>query len=312
MPCITHFINPLLMKTIVIAGGSGFLGQILKTYFTQKNYCVYILTRQPKVDNDIYWDGQSLGKWTTYLERADVLINLSGRSVDCRYNNKNKQAIYDSRIESTNVLGLAINLCDYPPKTWINSSTATIYEHSLDKAMTEHNGIIGSDFSMNIAKSWESAFNSIVNPKTRKIILRTSIVFGKNGGALKPLSQLTILGLGGRNGNGKQMVSWIHELDFARAIEYLINDHRLSGVFNLSSPNPVTNNSLMKHLRTVKKIPVGIGQPTWLVKLGARLMQTEEELVLKSRFVLPKRLLESGFKFRFEEIDQALSDLLRD
>ncbi len=300
------------MKTIVIAGGSGFLGQILKTHFTQKNYNVYILTRQPKFDNDIYWDGQSLGKWTQCLEQADVLINLSGRSVDCRYNDKNKQAIYDSRIESTNVLGLAINLCDHPPKTWINSSTATIYEHSLDKAMTEYNGDIGSDFSMNIAKSWEHAFGSIVNPKTRKIILRTSIVFGKNGGALKPLNKLTSLGLGGRNGNGKQMVSWIHELDFARAIEYLINDQHLSGVFNLSSPNPVTNSTLMMHLRNIKRIRIGIGQPIWLVKLGARLMQTEEELVLKSRFVLPERLLESGFIFRFEEIDQALSDLLRD
>lgn len=165
---------------------------------------------------------------------------------------------------------------------------------------------------MNIAKSWEAAFNSIVNPKTRKIILRTSIVFGKQGGALKPLSQLTSLGLGGRNGNGKQKVSWIHELDFARAIEYLIIDQSLTGVFNLSSPNPVSNNSLMKQLRIVKKVPFGIGQPVWLVKLGARLMQTEEELVLKSRFVLPSRLLESGFEFRFDKIDDALLDLLRD
>ncbi len=300
------------MKTVVIVGGSGFLGQILKSYFTQKAYKVYTLTRHPKFDNDLYWDGKTLGKWTQYLEHADVLINLSGRSVDCRYNDTNRKAIFDSRIDSTNVLGLAINLCDNPPKIWINSSTATIYKHSLDKAMNEHDGEIGNDFSMNIAKSWEAAFNSIVNPKTRKIILRTSIVFGKHGGALKPLSQLTSLGLGGRNGNGRQKVSWIHELDFARAIEYLIKNQSLNGVFNLSSPNPISNNVLMKQLRTVKKVPFGLGQPIWLVKLGARLMQTEEELVLKSRFVLPSRLLESGFEFRFDKIEGALIDLLRD
>lgn len=300
------------MKTIVIAGGSGFLGQVLKTYFMKKNYSVYTLTRHPKLDNDIYWDGKSLGIWTQYLEQADVLINLSGRSVDCRYNDKNKKAIYDSRIESTEVLGLAVNLCDNPPKIWLNSSTATIYEHSIDKKMTERKGHIGNDFSMNIAKSWEDTFTTIVNPKTRKIILRTSIVLGKNGGALKPISRLTMMGLGGRNGNGKQKVSWIHELDFVRAIEFLIASTDLSGVFNLSSPNPITNNHFMNTLRKVMSIPIGIPQPTWLVKFGAFLLQTEEELVLKSRYVIPERLLECGFDFRFNKIDHALSDLLRD
>ena len=299
------------MKTIIIAGGSGFLGQVLETYFVEKQYKVKILTRYPKRDNDIYWNAIDLGDWQRELENVDALINLTGKSVDCRYTEENKKAIYNSRIDTTNLLGLAINLCEHPPKTWFNSSTATIYRHSISKQMTEETGEIGDDFSMNIAKSWEEAFYSITNPKTRKIALRTSIVMGKNGGALTPLKTLTKFGLGGKQASGAQKVSWIHELDFARAIMFLMKNESLQGNFNLSVINPTNNKTLMKSMRTVLGIPFGISHPIWLLNLGAKLIGTEPELVLKSRNVIPKRLLNNGFKFKFENIEIALTNLLK-
>ena len=299
------------MKTIIIAGGSGFLGQVLESYFSQREYKVKILTRNPINENDIYWNAQDLGEWTKYLENADVLINLTGKSVDCRYTEANKKLIYDSRIDSTHTLGLAINLCENPPKIWFNSSTATIYEGSLTYKNDEETGIIGDDFSMNIAKSWEAAFYSITTPKTRKIVLRTAIVMGKNGGAILPLKRLTQFGLGGKQASGDQKVSWIHETDFARAIEFLIENNRLSGTFNLSVPNPTNNKTLMTSLRKNLKIPFGISHPKWLLELGAKLIGTETELVLKSRNVIPKRLLESGFNFKYDNLNLALIDLFK-
>jgi len=299
------------MKTIIIAGGSGFLGQVLENYFSSKGYKIKILTRKPTKENHIYWDAKTLGDWTSLLEKTDGLINLTGKSVDCRYTIKNKKLIYDSRVESTGVLGNAINKCKNPPKVWFNSSTATIYRHSLDKKMTEATGEIGNDFSMNIAKSWEKAFNEIKNPKTRKIILRTSIALGKKGGALIPLRNLTKFGLGGKQGLGNQKVSWIHELEFARAVEFLLNDEKLNGIFNLSVPEPTDNKTLMKTLRKTMNISFGITHPIWLLKLGAFFIGTETELVLKSRNVIPERLLKNGFKFKFTDHKIALNDLIK-
>ncbi|MDD7886396.1 TIGR01777 family oxidoreductase [Flavivirga sp. 57AJ16] len=298
------------MKTIIIAGGSGFLGQILKEYFSKKEYLVKILTRNPKHENDIYWNAKDLGKWTKELENIEGLINLTGKSVDCRYTEKNKKIIYSSRINSTHVLGLAINLCENPPKIWMNSSTATIYKHSMNKEMTEEHGDIGDDFSMNIAKSWEKAFNAITNPKTRKIILRTSIVLGKNGGALMPLKKMTKFGLGGKHGIGNQKVSWIHELDFVKILDFLIEHKNLSGVFNICVPKPTDNCTMMKSLRKVLKAPFGMPHSKPLLELGAKLIGTETELVLKSRNVIPKRLLINGYAFKYINIESALFNLL--
>lgn len=299
------------MKTIIIAGGTGFLGQVLKNYFIKKGYLVKTLTRNPVNKDDIYWDAKNFDDWTKELENLDILINLTGKSVDCRYNKKNKILIYNSRIDSTNILGKAINKCKVPPKVWINSSTATIYQHSLDKQMDEENGVIGNDFSMNIAKSWEATFNSIANTETRKIILRTSIVLGKKGGALIPLKRLTKLGLGGKQGKGDQKVSWIHEIDFARAINFIIEKETLSGTFNITAPNPTNNKALMQSLRNVLKIPFGLNHPIWLLKIGAKIIGTETELVLKSRNVIPLRLLNNGFKFKFSNIEDATKNLLK-
>jgi uncharacterized protein (TIGR01777 family) len=298
------------MQTIIIAGGTGFLGQVLETYFSKKGYAIKILTRKPIKQNHVYWNAKDLEDWTTTLENAHVLINLTGKSVDCRYTDINKKLIHDSRIDSTHALGLAVNLCENPPKLWMNMSTSTIYEDSYTKQMTETDGDIGNDFSMNIAKSWELAFNSITTPKTNKVILRTSIVLGKNGGALIPLKRLTQFGLGGKQWHGKQKVSWIHETDFARSIDFII-EAQLEGTFNIVSPKPITNNYLMKILRQVLHIPFGISHPKWLLKLGAQIIGTETELVLKSRNVIPKNLIANGFKFKYIKIDDALHALVK-
>ncbi|MGJ8549689.1 TIGR01777 family oxidoreductase [Winogradskyella wichelsiae] len=296
------------MKTIIIAGGTGFLGQVLENYFTSNGYDIKILTRKPIKSNHIYWNAKNLDQWTKVFEDADVLINLTGKSVDCRYTEANKKRIHDSRIDSTNVLGKAILKSKKPPKVWLNMSTSTIYEDSYQKQMTEENGDVGNDFSMNIAKSWEATFNNIETPHTRKVILRTSIVLGKNGGALIPLKQLTKFGLGGKQWHGKQKVSWIHETDFARAIDFLI-ENNLNGVFNIVSPKPTTNAKLMTTLRKSFKVPFGIPQPKWLITFGAKLIGTEPELVLKSRNVIPEKLINNGFTFKHQSIGQAISNL---
>lgn len=297
------------MKTIIIAGGTGFLGQILEQHLSQKGYTIKLLTRHPKQKHHIYWNAKDLDEWTEALENCEALINLAGRSVDCRYNDSNKKQIYDSRINSTLILGKAIQSCKHPPKVWLNSSTATIYEHSLNKEMDEVNGDIGDDFSMNIAKSWEDAFNSVTTLKTRKVILRTAIVLGKNGGAFMPLKQLTKLGLGGKQATGNQKISWIHEQDFAAIVSFLITKEHL-GVFNVVSPKPVTNNYFMGQLRKALGVPFGISQPKWILKLGAMLIKTETELVLKSRNVIPKRLTDLGFKFQYTNLDKAFNNLI--
>ena len=297
------------MKTIIIAGGSGFLGQVLESYFSQNGYEVKLLTRNPQKDNHIAWDGEHLGLWTLQLESAYALINLSGKSVNCRYNKRNKKRIYSSRIDSTNLLGLAINLCDNPPAVWVNASTATIYRHSLDKEMDETTGETGNDFSMNIARSWEKAFFDITNPKTRKIAIRTAIVLGKRGGALIPLKRLVRFGMGGKQGNGDQKVSWMHEQDFARAVEFLLASG-LDGVFNLTVPKPINNKQLMKTLRQAMNIPIGIPQHKCLLTLGAMIIGTETELILKSRNVIPERLMKHGFTFQYPTIKTALKQLV--
>lgn len=297
------------MKTLIIAGGTGFLGQVLESYFSKKEYNIKILTRKISKANHVYWNAKDSGEWIQTLEGADILINLTGKSVDCRYTEANKKLIHDSRIDSTNILGKAINKSKNPPKAWLNMSTSTIYEDSYKKQMTEENGDIGNDFSMNIAKSWEAAFNSIETPHTRKVILRTSIVLGKNGGALIPLKRLTQFGLGGKQWHGKQKVSWIHETDFARAIDFLIKE-QLEGTFNIVSPKPTTNAFLMKTIQKALKVPFGISHPKWLLQFGAKLIGTESELVLKSRNVIPDKLLKKGYEFKFTAIEDAISALV--
>ncbi len=302
------------MKKIVIAGGSGFLGQVLAQYFEDKYDKIIIFSRKEKESfNNIHyvaWDATHIGDWANALENADVLINLTGRSVDCRYNENNKKLILDSRVNATEILGHAIRLCNNPPKIWLNSSTATIYRHSLDKEMNEEMGEVGNGFSVGVATAWEQSFFDQVTPKTRKVALRTAIVLGKKGGALKPIANLVKSGFGGKQGSGNQYFSWLHEDDFARAVHFIIKKNDLEGVFNLVAPKPTTNKQLMQTIRKVLKTPFGIPLPKWLLEIGAVLIQTETELVLKSRRVVPKRLIDEGFIFKYHDLTKSLNHLL--
>lgn len=300
------------MKKLVIAAGTGFLGNVLVNHFSGRAEAIVVLTRGKAATKNnvkyVHWDAKALTGWERELEGADVLVNLAGKSVDCRYTEKNKGEIMASRIDSTAILNKAVLQCTNPPRHWLNSSTATIYRHSTDKQMDEATGEIGFDFSMNVAKAWERAFYQTETPNTLKTALRTSIVLGKDGGAYIPLKRLAKFGMGGRQGSGNQFVSWIHEVDFARAVEYII-DHELVGEVNVVSPTPVRNAEFMTKLRDSLRAPFGIATPEPLLRLGAKLIGTEPELVLKSRNVIPGRLLESGFEFKYGDLEQALKAL---
>lgn len=294
---------------IIIAAGTGFLGQNLEKYFTKKGNEVYILTRNPKRKNEILWNAKTLGEWKDLLENADVLINLTGKSVDCRYTEKNKKEIYSSRIESTKVLQQAVDNCINKPKVWLNASSATIYVHSETHLNTEENGIIGDDFSMNICKSWEKEFFTIKNENVRKVALRTSIVLGNNGGAFPKLKLITRLGLGGKQGRGNQNVSWIHIDDFCKAVEYIINHENIVGAINITAPNPLSNEEFMRKLRQQMKAPFGLNAPVWQLEIASIFLKTETELLLKSRNVYPEKLMKSGFEFSYPNIESTFKNL---
>ncbi|WP_445710108.1 TIGR01777 family oxidoreductase [Flavobacterium sp.] len=301
------------MKKIIIAAGTGFLGQVLVNYFKKEYTEIVVLTRGTDQIKDkvkyVHWDAKTLTGWENELENADVLINLAGKSVDCRYTDENKKEILASRVDSTAVLNIAVLSCANPPKHWLNSSTATIYRHSEDKQMTEENGEIGDDFSMNVAKTWEQTFFEVPTKNTLKTALRTSIVLGKKGGAFIPLKRLAQFGLGGKQGKGSQFVSWIHELDMVRAIEFILQE-KLTGVINVVSPKPIKNDQFMKQLRKAIGMPIGLPTPLFLLKLGAKMIGTEPELVLKSRNVIPDRLLQKGFRFKYDTIEKTFNDLV--
>lgn len=295
---------------IIIAAGTGFLGKNLEKYFTEKGNEVYIVTRSPKRNNEMYWNAKTLGEWKNILENADILINLAGKSVDCRYTEKNKKEIYSSRIDSTKVLQQAIDDCRNKPKVWLNASSATIYVHSETQLNTEENGIIGDDFSMNICKSWEKEFFKAKTENLRKVALRTSIVLGNNGGAFPKLKMMTKLGLGGKQGRGNQNVSWIHIDDFCKAIQFIIDHENISGKINITAPNPLSNEDFMRKLRQQMKISFGLNASVWQLEIASIFLGTETELLLKSRNVYPDKLMKSGFEFSYLEIDSAFKNLI--
>lgn len=307
-------------KRVILAGGSGFLGKLLSKYLTEQGYEVIVLTRHPNqsagVVKEIHWDGRTLGPWAEHFDGALAVINLAGRSVNCRYNKENQRTILDSRVLSTRVLGEAISRCTKPPIVWLNSSTATIYKHSLDRAMDER-GELGATpeakdaFSVQVAQEWERALEAAPTPATRKVALRTAMVLGTEpSGVLDVLRRLVLSGLGGNMGTGNQYVSWINEQDFCRAIEWLISRQDFRGVVNLAAPNPIPNRELMERLRKACGRSFGLPAARWMLEIGAFFMRTETELIIKSRRVVPGRLLESGFEFRFPGLEQALADLL--
>ncbi|NQX91058.1 MAG: TIGR01777 family protein [Flavobacteriales bacterium] len=299
-------------KKIVIAGANGFLGRLLVQYYNQKNWEVHTLTRKPvnfgKGIHNWVWDGQKIGHWKRCLDGALVLVNLAGKSVDCRYTEKNKTAIVDSRVKSTLALGGACIIANRPPAVWINASSATIYAHNENQPFDE-SGQLGEGFSVEVCKQWEKTFEDIPLPTTRKVALRLAMVLGKEGGVLPTLKRLVRLGLGGTMGMGNQMISWIHEEDFLRAVDYAI-ENPIRGNLNISAPNPIKNKEFMAQLRDGMEQKIGIRAHEWLLEIGAMLMRTETELILKSRNVVPGRLLNHGFKFKYQKAPEAINELL--
>jgi hypothetical protein len=307
---------------IVIPGGSGQVGTLLARYFLDGGHDVSVLSRYPKTApwREVLWDGVAAGEWTSELDGSDVCINLAGRSVNCRYRAANRRAIYDSRIVPTRLLNEVIATIARPPRVWLNASTATIYRHSPDKAMEERTGELGGNepdtpdtwnFSIRVAKDWEQAFFATDTPRTRKVALRSAVTFSADkGGAFDVLSRLVRRGLGGTNGSGKQMVSWVHGQDFARAVDFLIKNESFSGMVNIASPNPLPNREFMQSLRKAWSVPIGSPAPEWLIEIGCFLMRTESELVLKSRYVVPGRLEGAGFQFLHPEWPAAAADLV--
>ena len=313
---------------IVIPGGSGQVGQLLARYFQQRGHHVAILTRGPYTApwQTVHWDAKSLGPWVETLDGADVCIHLSGRSVNCRSTARNRRELYDSRIGPTRLLHQAFAVAVNPPRLWLNASTATIYRHAIDRGMDEATGEIGGnepisrrrrapakwDWTIQLAKDWEAAFFSTPTPRTRKIAMRTSLVLSPApGNVFAVFSNLVRFGLGGTQGNGRQYVSWMHESDFARAVEFLIEREDIDGAVNLAAPNPLPNREFMAALREAWDVPNGLPIPSLAIELGAFLLRTESELVLKSRRVVPGRLLDAGFQFNFPNWPQAAEDLVQ-
>lgn len=308
---------------IVIPGGSGQIGTLLARAFAADGHEVVVLSRNPAKApwRVVAWDGETVGGWAAEMDGADVVINLAGRSVNCRYNAANRRLIKESRVNSTRAVGQAIARAVRPPRVWLQASTATIYAHRYDAPNDEATGILGGAeadvpdtwrFSIDVARSWEQAAEEAVVPQTRKVLLRSAMTMSPDpGGVFDVLLGLVRWGLGGVSGDGRQYVSWIHDQDFVRAVYWLIDHPELAGSVNLASPNPVPNAEFMGTLRAAWGIGFGLPATKWMLEIGAFLMRTESELVLKSRRVVPGRLLQSGFVFQFPTWTEAAADLCR-
>lgn len=306
---------------IVIPGGTGQVGTVLARAFVADGHDVVVLGRSPeKVEwRTEKWDGKTLGPWAAEIDGADVVINLAGRSVNCRYNDENRRQMMDSRVDSTRVVGEAIAATTTPPKVWLQASTATIYTHRFDAANDDVAGIIGGreadapdtwNFSIDVATAWERAANEASTPKTRKVLLRSAMTMSPDrGGIFDVMLGLVRKGLGGTAASGKQYISWIHDRDFIRSVYWLIEHEELSGPINIASPNPLPNREFMQIFRKVAGVSIGLPAMEWQLAIGAFFMRTETELILKSRRVVPKLLTDSGFKFDFPDWADACRDL---
>ena len=301
---------------VIIAGGTGAIGTALISFLLQRNHQVILLSRKdivaaPRV-HALHWDGEHVGPWKIWCENADIIINLCGKSVNCRYTEKNKLQILRSRLRSTRAIGKLIQSLERPPAVWLNASSATIYEGTYDGPQDEITGVIGSDFSMDVCRDWEAEAMHAVTPSTNKILMRTSIVLDPDQGALPLYKRIAKMGFGGRMGSGEQMMSWIHIDDLCRAILFLATQQHISGPVNITSPYAITNTEFMQSLCRAMHIPVALPNPEWMLQLGTAIIGTEMELIMKSRWVYPQRLLEAGFTFSYPNIEQALADLLAD
>lgn len=308
---------------IVLPGGSGQIGQVLSRHFHEQGHAVTVISRHPKPADwqTLAWDANRLDDWSHAIDGADVVINLAGRSVNCRYNALNRRTIKNSRTITTGLVGEAIARAAHPPKVWLNASTATIYRHALDRPMDETTGELGGNepeatpkwrFSIDVATSWERAFFAAQTPRTRRVAMRMAMVMTPYpGGVFDTLLNLVQWGLGGPAASGRQYVSWIHDVDFVRAIDHLIAHEELTGVVNISSPIPMHNREFMACMRQCWCTSyIGLPASRWMLELGALVLRTETELILKSRRVIPRRLLDSGFDFHFPNWRGACQDLM--
>lgn len=308
---------------LVLPGGTGQVGTLLTSSFSRDGHEVVVLSRAGDASRagpvrQARWDGETVGPWAAELEGADAVINLAGRSVNCRYTPSNRRAILRSRVDSTGAVGRAIAACSDPPRVWLQASTATIYAHRYDVANDERSGIIGGNepgvpetwrFSVEVARAWEQAFEDAATPGTRKVALRTAIVMSpERGGAFDILLGLVRRDLGGASGDGRQYVSWIHHEDFTRAVMWLI-ENEVDGAVNVAAPQPLPNREFMRGLRGAWGTRMGLPATRWMLEVGAALMRTETELVLKSRRVVPQRLSDAGFTFSHPSWPEAAHDL---
>ncbi|MGQ5636038.1 MULTISPECIES: TIGR01777 family oxidoreductase [unclassified Streptomyces] len=306
---------------VILPGGTGQVGTILDRALTAAGHEVTVLTRHPARERQVGWDGTTLGRWAEAIDGSDVVVNLAGRSVSCRYTPENLRAMMDSRVDSARVVGEAIAAASRPPRVWLQMSTATIYAHRFDAANDEATGVIGGaepgvpgywSYSVDIARNWERAQAEASVPGTRKVALRSAMVMSPDrGGVFDVLLGLVRLGLGGPVAGGAQYVSWIHDTDFVRAVEFLIDRDDIEGPVNLASPGPLPQRDFMRALRAARGVPVGLPATRWMAELGAFALRSDTELLLKSRRVVPGRLRAAGFDFACSDWPPAAVDLVR-
>ncbi|MFF3737249.1 TIGR01777 family oxidoreductase [Streptomyces sp. NPDC002566] len=306
---------------IVMPGGTGQVGAVLKRALETAGHEVVILTRRPRREGEVQWDGRTLGPWAAVVDGSDVVVNLAGRSVSCRYTAANLREMMNSRVDSTRVVGAAIAGAARPPRVWLQMSTATVYAHRFDAPNDEATGVIGGTepgvpdywaYSVEIAKAWEQAQQQAETSATRKVALRSAMVMSPDpGGVFAVLLGLARLGLGGPVAGGAQYVSWIHEHDFVRAVEFLIDREDITGPVNLAAPHPLPQRAFMRTLRSAWGVPVGLPATKWMAEVGAFALRSDTELLLKSRRVVPGRLTEEGFDFQYAEWPQAADELVR-
>jgi uncharacterized protein (TIGR01777 family) len=301
---------------VVLAGGSGFLGRALTEEFVREGYEVVVLTRRPsKVRRprvrEVEWDGRNVcASWARELEGAAAVVNLTGRSVDCRYTAENRREILESRVGSVEAVGRAVRASASPPRVFVQAGSLAIYGDAGGRVCDER-APAGKGFPVEVCLRWERAFDSLELPRTRKILLRIGFVLGRDGGALPTLARLARFHLGGAAGDGRQYISWLHARDFRRLVLWCVERPEAAGVFNATGPCPLTNAEFMFELRCALKRPWGLSTPAWLVRLGALVLRTEAELALTGRRCIPDRLVEMNFKFLYTNLESALADLLQ-
>jgi uncharacterized protein (TIGR01777 family) len=289
---------------ILIAGGTGFIGSYISKRFAQNGVELSFVLRSK---GHVQWNESELMK---ALEQTDILINLAGKSINCRHTAENKKLIYDSRIETTRILGDALLKCKRKPELWINASASAFYKSDNEHCQTESNYMQGDDFLAKTVQDWEKAFFSYNIPSIRQVALRTSVVLGKGGGAFQPLKMLTKFGLGGKAGSGKQYFSWIHIEDYFRIIKFVIDNKSVIGAVNTTSPEPVSNSEFMMAMRQSMGCTIGLPAPEFAIRIGARFINTEASLLLDPVRFCPELLLKSGFKFNYPNCKSAINELV--